>query len=245
MMENNAGGRLIGRILLCLTLIACTYIVMSSLKQIKFGLGTIYVKGCAEKEIRSDFVTWSGTVGANADTEVNAYEQLEKNVEILKQYIQAQGLKLEEFEFLPITLSVTYERNVKGYSTNKIESISLSQEFSIASSDIPLITKLSQSVTSLFKEGITVISHSPKYFYSKLDELKINMLGAAAKDARQRAEELVNKSGASVGTLRSAHQGVFQITPVYSNSVSDYGEFDTSSIDKRIKAVVTMEFSIE
>ena len=159
--------------------------------------------------------------------------------------MQALDVELEGVEFSPLALSTKYELNEKGIPTNKIESFTLSQEFSLISSNIALITKLSQNITSLFKEGITVVSHSPKYFYSKLDEMKITMLGAAATDAYQRAEELVTKSGAHVGRLRSAHQGVFQITPVFSNSVSDYGEFDTSSIDKRIKAVVTMEFAIE
>ena len=80
----------------------------------------------------------------------------------------------------------------------------------------------------------------------KIEELKINMQGEAAKDARLRAEELVSKSsGSKIGPLRSAQQGVFQITPAFSTSTSDYGEFDTSSIAKRIKAVVTMEYAID
>lgn len=244
-MKNKIAICFFGFILLSFTLIACTYIVMNSMKQIKFGPGNISVKGCAEKQIRSDFVTWSGTISATGDTEIEAYEKLEKNVEVLKQRMQALNVELEGVEFSPLVLSVKYELNEKGIATNKIESITLSQEFSLISSNVVLITKLSQNITSLFKEGITVVSHSPKYFYSKLDELKITMLGAAATDAYQRAEELVTKSGAHVGRLRSAHQGVFQITPVFSNFVSDYGEFDTSSIDKRIKAVVTMEFAIE
>lgn len=244
-MKNKFNICLFGFILMSFTLITCTYIAMHTIKQIKFGPGNISVKGCAEKEIRSDFVTWSGTIRATGDTEIDAYEKLEKNVEILKQRILALDIDLEEVEFSPLNLSTKYELNEKGISTNKIESITLFQEFSLISSNIALITKLSQSITALFKEGITVISHPPKYFYSKLDELKITMLGAAATDAYQRAEEIVTKSGARVGRLRSAHQGVFQITPVFSNSVSDYGEFDTSSIDKRVKAVVTMEFAIE
>lgn len=234
-----------GFILLSVTLIACTSIVMNAMKQIKMGPGNISVKGCAEKEIRSDVVTWSGTISATGDTEIEAYEKLEKNVEVLKQRMLDLNVDLQRVEFSSIALYAKYELNDKGIFTNKIESITLSQEFSLTSSNIDLITKLSQNITSLFKEGITVVSHSPKYFYTKLDELKITMLGSAATDAYQRANELVTKSGARVGRLRSAHQGVFQITPVFSNSVSDYGEFDLSSIDKRIKAVVTMEFAIE
>lgn len=243
-MQNKMTMCFWGLILLCFTLLACTYMVMNSLKQIKFGPGNISVKGCAEREIRSDFVKWSGTLSASGSNEIEAYQKLEKDLLVLKQRMQELRIDLEKVEFSPLALSQRFELNEKGYSTNKVESITLTQEFSLVSSNIDLVTNLSQNITALFKEGITVVSHAPQYFYSKLDELKIMMLGAAAEDAYQRAQEIVTKSGAHVGRLRSAHQGGFQITPVFSNSVSDYGEFDTSSIDKRIKAVVTMEFTI-
>lgn len=244
-MKNKVVSSFLGFALLGSTLVACTYLVMNTMKQIKFGPGNISVKGCAEKVIHSDYVTWSGVISATGSTEIEAYGKLEKNVEVLKQRMLALNVEIQKVDFAPLTLSTKYELNEKGNVTNKVESVTLSQEFSLNSPDIELVTKLSQSVTSLFKEGITVVSCAPKYFYTKLDELKIAMLGAAASDAYLRAKELVTKSGAHVGRLRSAHQGVFQITPVFSNSTSDYGEFDTSSIDKRIKAVVTMEYGIE
>ncbi|HOG24446.1 MAG TPA: SIMPL domain-containing protein, partial [Candidatus Omnitrophota bacterium] len=45
--------------------------------------------------------------------------------------------------------------------------------------------------------------------------------------------------------MRSARMGVFQITPVNSTSVSDWGENDTSSVEKKVTAVVNASFSIE
>jgi hypothetical protein len=56
---------------------------------------------------------------------------------------------------------------------------------------------------------------------------------------------LAENSGSRVGRLRSASQGVFQITPRFSTEIEDYGMSDTTTVDKTAKAVVTMEFSIE
>jgi hypothetical protein len=75
--------------------------------------------------------------------------------------------------------------------------------------------------------------------------LKIQLLGEATKNARMRAEELASNSGSQVGELKYASQGVFQITPVNSTDVSDYGIYDTFTIDKSINAVVTIEYSIK
>jgi uncharacterized protein len=71
------------------------------------------------------------------------------------------------------------------------------------------------------------------------------MLSEAAGNARERARRMVEGTGSRLGPVRSATQGVFQITPAFSTEVSDGGENDTTSIGKLIKAVVTVEFAIE
>ncbi len=244
-MENRTAIIITGQILLAITIFACTLVVTGAIKDIKFGQGTLYVKGCAEKEIKSDFATWHGSISATDDTKIGAYDKLEGNLNTLRRYLENAGVPLDQVELSPIYVSENYKINDKGKTTNIIESYTLRQEFSMATANISLIAKVSQDITSLIKEGLSIYSGSPQYLYLKIDELKIAMLGEAAKDAYQRATELVSKSHARVGTLRSAQQGVFQITPAYSTSVSDYGEYDTSSIAKRIKAVVTMEYAID
>lgn len=71
------------------------------------------------------------------------------------------------------------------------------------------------------------------------------MLGEASKNAKRRAEQLVANSGGKIGPLRSSKMGVFQITRPNSNEVSDYGIYDTSSLEKEITAVVNAEFYVK
>jgi uncharacterized protein len=83
----------------------------------------------------------------------------------------------------------------------------------------------------------------PMYFYTKIADLKIDMLALATKDARNRAGKIAENAGSKLGELKSAKMGVFQITPINSNEVSDYGINDTSSIEKEIMSVVNCVFS--
>lgn len=235
-----------GLLLLAITILGSTYLVTRTVKQIKFGQGTLHVKGCAEKSIQSDFAKWQGTISTSGQTQIAAYEKMEHDLDVLRKQLNEEGIPSTLIELSPISTSVIYQRNPQGYSTNVIDRYELSLSFSVSTADIPLITKVSQNITTLLKQGLSIQSSPPQYFYMKIEELKISMLGEAAKDARLRAEELVSKSsGSKIGPLRSAQQGVFQITPAFSTSISDYGEFDTSSIAKRIKAVVTMEYAID
>ena len=71
------------------------------------------------------------------------------------------------------------------------------------------------------------------------------MLAKATEDAKQRATSMANSTGNKIGFMRSAKMGVFQITSVTSTDVSDYGENDTSSLDKKVMAVLTASFAIE
>ena len=50
-------------------------------------------------------------------------------------------------------------------------------------------------------------------------------------------------SGAQFGLVLSASQGIFQITAPLSPETSDWDVYDTSSYEKEIKCVVTIEFS--
>jgi uncharacterized protein len=232
------------QILLALTFIACTVIVTNTVKMLKFGRGTIQVKGCAEKEIHSDYVKMNGTINSSAVALLDAYLKLEKDRGILQNYLKEQGVSPNEISFRPITTSTVHKLDAKGRSTNNIEHYVLHQTFYISSNNIPLITSVAENITTLLREGLEITSSSPDYLYMNIDILKISMLAEASQDAYQRADALVTKSGAKVGSLITCKQGVFQITDALSTAVSDYGEYDTSSIDKRIKAVVTMEYEI-
>lgn len=111
--------------------------------------------------------------------------------------------------------------------------------------DIALVRSLSEGVSALAGKGIPVNSNPPQYFYSKLGDLKLELLSLAAQDARTRAKLLVSGGGAKLGKVLSASQGVFQITPPLSSETSDYGVYNTSSPEKLVTCVVTVQFAAE
>jgi hypothetical protein len=71
------------------------------------------------------------------------------------------------------------------------------------------------------------------------------MLAKATENAKLRASNMVKATGNRIGFMRSAKMGVFQLTPVNSTEVSDWGMNDTTSLDKKVTAVVNASFSIE
>ena len=70
------------------------------------------------------------------------------------------------------------------------------------------------------------------------------MIKAATGNAKLRAEQLAGSTDMQVGAPRSASVGVFQIRPLRSQEVSDYGINDQSTIDKEIVCTVHINFQI-
>ena len=85
----------------------------------------------------------------------------------------------------------------------------------------------------------------PQYYYSKLSDMKVNLLKEATTDAKVRAAAMLNATHNKVGNIESVRMGVFQITPVDSTSVSDMGINDTSTIEKKVTAVANVVFRIK
>jgi hypothetical protein len=114
----------------------------------------------------------------------------------------------------------------------------------VRSRDVQKVESVSRLSTELIDQDIQFISGTPEYFYTKLAELKIEMLAKATENAKQRATSIAGATGNKIGLMRSARMGIFQITPATSTDVADWGINDTTSRDKKVMAVVSVSFSV-
>lgn len=215
------------------------------LKVMKFTREQITVTGSAQKEITSDYVVWRGDYWRRDADLKTAYAGLKGDLDKVKAYLVSKGVREGEIRFSSITTTTLYKKNEKGNDTNDIQGYNIGQTVEIRSNDVNRITDVSSESTELIAQGVEFSSQSPEYFYTKLDELKIEMLAKATENAKDRAASMAKSTGNKIGLMRSAKMGVFQITPANSTEVSDWGMNDTSSLDKKVTAVVNVSFAIE
>ena len=206
---------------------------------------TITVTGSATKEIISDLAILKGTITTQSASAEAAYRELESEKPVLLQFLASKGFPKEKVELSAITHFPIYETAANGYQTQNIKGYTYNQQVEIQSTDVNKIKQLSIDVASVVEKGVNFNVNPPEYHYTNLAQLKINMQAEAAKDAMIRADKIALATGRKLGPMRSARMGVLQITPKYSNQVSDYGVNDISSIDKEITAVVNASFEIE
>ncbi len=232
-------------ILICVATIASSSIFSQGfLKVKKFNAEVINVTGSAEKKIISDSIYWRLSFSTRNPVMTEAYRELDEHRKLVEEYLLKKGITSAEMGLESVITETLYVKNEKGTDTNQIDFYRLTQGIQVNSGDVLKVAEISAHVTDLINQGVALSSNSPSYFYTRLSDLKVEMLKQAAQDARKRAKEIASSSGNKIGAVRSAKMGVFQITPANSYEVSDWGTNDTSSYEKKVTAVVKADFAI-
>ncbi len=208
----------------------------------------IYVTGLGSKDFISDLIVWSGSFNRKSTDLKAASADLNKDREAIKAYLIGKGVSESNIVFSSVNISKDYEehRDGNGNYFSTFSGYNLNQQVTIESTEVDKIENVSREITELINQGVELYSQEPQYFYTKLADLKIEMIAAATQDARVRAEQIASNSNAHLGNLKNATMGIFQITG--QNSSEDYswgGTFNTSSKNKTASITMRLEFQVD
>lgn len=241
---------IISSLIIAISAIIISLILVNGYKSRNQSTNTISITGMAEKDIDSDLIIWSGSFSILDTNLANGYQKLDNHRSIIRDYLLQKGIDKEELLFSSIDFKeeFSYSSNKKDYSIKEktFDGYLISQQLTIRSHQVENIEKIGRESTELLSHGIKFISGSPQYFYTKLAELKHEMIAAATLDAKERAMKIAENADADLDDLKNARAGVFQITAP--NSSEDYywgGTYNTSSRRKNISITMKLEFTID
>jgi hypothetical protein len=209
----------------------------------------ISVTGLGSRDFVSDLIVWSGNFTRKNDDLKTAYSELDADREIIKKYLLEKGLQENEMVFSSISiekLSTDLFDRYGNRSGSVFAGYRLQQEVQIESKNVDKVEEISREVSRLINQGVEFYSHTPQYFYTRLAALKIEMIAEATKDANVRALKISENAGSTVGQLKNAEMGVFQI--VGQNSSEEYswgGSFNTTSKRKTASITVKLDYEVD
>lgn len=210
----------------------------------------ITVKGVAEKNVRSDVAAFSCRVRIKAQTIPDGYAQLGKAKEKLLQKLDNLGFvssmrEKEEIDYNRITRTVKTKENGKETTQEIFDHYDFDYTLRIRTSNVDLVSGNILKIYEIVDDKHDIWVSSASYFLSDPEKYKLELVDQASSSATLRAQTVAGKCGGKLGELIVAKQGVIQITPLASNETSDWGVYDTSSIDKVMRLVMTMEFALK
>lgn len=205
---------------------------------------TLSTTGSAKEKVTSDSVKWSSSISRTV-TEGNlkkGYADLIEDLAVVKKFLASKGIVDTEITTTPIFTNEVYKYNNSGI--NEPKEFTLIQNITINSTDVAKITDVAKNTKEIIDRGVFFQNQSPEYYYSKLADLRVSLLGNAIKDAKARAEMLATSGGRSIGAMKAASSGVVQVLAPNSIDVSDYGQYDTQSIEKEVMVTARASFVV-
>ncbi len=238
--------KLIAITIASLAILAFAYIIGNSYNYKFKQVEVISVNGAADTNFVSDLGVWSGSFTRISFNLQEAYASLKKDESIILEYLKSKGLSKEEMSISSISTDklFDYSYDENGRQTGSVfRGYKLTESVTIESKNLVIVDKISREITELIEQGVELSSSSPDYFYTKLGDLKIGLLAKASSDGEKRAETIAKNAHSSLGKLKKATMGVFQITGQNENEDYSYGgAFNTKNINKTATITVKMDF---
>jgi uncharacterized protein len=229
--------------LFVVTLIGLAYFGSQVIYNLKLASDTIEVTGSAKQSVVAD----SGRLVINLESKTGMFNQgdgvrnLEAAITTITKYLAEKNLT--EVETPAGSTNATYFYPERGEAVQT--GYSMTRSVIVRGSDLDVLSQLANNTTPLNGTGYTVSINGLELTYSKLDEMRVSLLSEAIADAKDRAEAIAENTGRGVGPLRNATGGVVQVLSQGSVEVSDYGSYDTSSLNKDVMVTARVTFGLE
>ena len=238
-------------IVLGICMIAAAFFVGLGLTNFRSGVEhTIAATGSASADFESDLIVWRGYFSAYAWTAEEAYQSLNSDADAVKTFLKNSGVEEGDVVFSSVNI---YKRSRDIYDDNgsyigsEFDGYELSQTVTVTSDNLDAVEKVATDISSLLSAGIEFSSDAPEYYYTQMDDIKLELIEKATENSKQRVDIMAEQAGAKVGKLINSNLGVFQIT-AQNTGASAYsydGCLDTSSRMKTATITVKLTYNLK
>jgi uncharacterized protein len=248
-----------------ITAVALTLIGISGVQRLRAKTFSITVTGSAVQSIRSDLAVWTFQVSYSGYDEYKSlYDKLRTAPRAVSDFLTKQGIPASAVQVGAVFITknveskevdcVDTERDCRTVVKDKIKlryktvsrvRYTVSRSFKVESTQVDDVVKSSNAYDVLLDRDILVEESSLQLLYTKLAELRLELVKRASEDAFTRAELIAKPAARKITLIEDGRLGVFQITPKNDPSVEDLGNFDTTSLEKDVRAIVTATYRVE
>jgi len=233
---------------LLIGLMAGGYFIGKGCARFKSDSRTVTVKGLVEKEVKADKTVWMLNFRRAGDDLKEAHTRISADREATVAFLKAQGFKDEEIARQPTR---TIDKFAREYGqANERFRYFVTGSLLVTTQNVDLVPKALGATEELLQSGVVLDGQqdggmaNPRYIVTSFNALRPQLLAEATKNARSTAQQFASDSGAHVGRIRSANQGMIQIFGSDGNDESaPYSP--TSTPVKKIRVVSTFEFELK
>jgi uncharacterized protein len=217
------------------------FLAGESLVKSRLGFRTVTVKGLAEREAKANLGFWPVRFVATGATLEEARTSLEKSQGSVKSFLKERGFTDQDMQ----VQNIQVEDRLAGYNNQGVPPeirFVLTEDILVKSSEVDKLADAARMIGDLLKSGVVFSSDAynagPSYIFTNVNELKGDMLTEATKRAREAADKFAAESGAKVGDIQSANQGIIEINP----AVEIPNSLPEKQVNKKVRVVTTITY---
>ena len=219
------------------------YLAGQGLVQSRLGDRTVTVKGLSERTVKADLGFWPLRFTAAGDALEGARQDIERFEAATIAFLEAQGFEQDNIQ----VQSIRVEDRATGYNSGNVgeNRYVLTEDILVRSNDVDRLAAAARNVGDLVRAGVVLSTDAyaagPSFVFTGLNDLKPEMLTEATKRAREAADQFAQESGARVGAIQNANQGLFSIDP----AIEIPNESGDKQIEKKVRVVSTVTYFLE
>lgn len=215
MSVNNKAGALILGVFVFLGLSALGYLLGNAAIEFKQFDRSVTVKGLSEREYTADIVIWPIQFTAAGNDLESLYNAIELNTTKIVNFLGKKGINTDE---ITTSSPAITDKSAQQYGGNSRAEFRYSavQTVTVYSKNIDAVRGVMGSLSQLGKQGIVITggnyNSQTDYIFTRLNDVKPEMIEEATKKAREVAEKFASDSQSSLGKIKRASQGQFSIS---------------------------------
>jgi len=218
-----------------LGLIVGGYLLGDGLLRAKEADRSVTVRGLAERDVVANLATWTISYSATSPSLTQAQAKMRSDTQAIRDFFSELGFPQDALQ--------PTGANVSSYTNEGITQFTVRQRMALRSDDIERAQKAVAQQFDLVNRGVFLEEGSSMaYSFTRLNDIKPEMVAEATRDARASAEQFAQDSGAGVGEIKNATQGYFSIEARDGDS-GGWGVSDTPY--KKVRVVTTVNFALD
>jgi hypothetical protein len=191
------------------------YLLSSGAIRVKEYERTVTVKGLSEREYPADVVIWPIQFSATSNSLDEIYSSIDTSTEKIRVFLEKNGIGDAEITLSSPAIIDKWANQYGGQERAEFR-FTASQTVTVYSKNIEAVRQVMGKLSELGKQGIVFTGANyqaqTEYLFTRLNEVKPEMIEEATRKAREVAEKFAADSKSSLGKIKSASQGQFSIS---------------------------------
>jgi len=224
--------------LLALAIVLGGYLLGDGVRRARMADRAVTVRGLAERDVTADLATWTLNISAQGTELSEVLTEMEQDTRAVQAFFRSRGFRPQDLSDAGVSVNQFYDTN-QGRNT-----VTVRRRIQLRTSDVMRARAAHGQQFELIRAGVAIEEGSDiNYSFTRLNDIKPEMIAAATRDARRGAERFAQDSGTAVGGIRSATQGYFSIGARAGNETAEGSGSDSPF--QKVRVVTTIEFYLD